>query len=285
MLPKSEHPATSRGTIVHSVFEVLLGKNRKELFDKILKNGSVYCDEALKRMIVKQAKKLSISDDENLAVMDEMILVGLNNDFFAEGSLKLEAEAEFNLKNEKFQITGFIDKKVTYTDAIKIHDFKSSKKKFSKKEMEFNMQVLMYSLATWRQTGVIPTVSFVFLRYPKDPMQHAEKVDEDTLRGFETYLEQIGESLADYNEEKARMDYAADDKERTWMCGFGKQGALKKDGSPQWACPHKFPYYYYSIMDEKGKPVKSALKKEDLKITDGQVIKRFYYSGCKRWFR
>jgi len=64
-------------------------------------------------------------------------------------------------------------------------------------------------------------------------------------------------------------------------CGFAKRkGQLKKNGDPMWHCEYKFPYDYYALTDKNGKTLKTAFKKKDLTLKEGQKITKKHYEGC-----
>ena len=94
-----------------------------------------------------------------------------------------EVEEHFEIEGENFVINGFIDKKAFYKNKIDIWDYKSSKARFNKEEIESNYQALMYSLATFKQDGIIPEVKFLFLRFP-DRAEQAALVDRIVEEGL-----------------------------------------------------------------------------------------------------
>ena len=79
-----------------------------------------------------------------------MIYVGLSFDFFGKGGNPDKPEIKFVLENEdpKYKVMGFIDKVIKYKDKVKIVDYKSSKRKFSKGDLKANMQAMVYTLAS-----------------------------------------------------------------------------------------------------------------------------------------
>lgn len=282
-LPKTSNAGASRGTVAHLVFETFVKERHKKHYDAVLEGG-IAGSPAVARMVKKHAAKLGVDDPENMKMINDMVVLGLKQDFFCEGAQKVEAEAEFLLQDPHYLINGFIDKQAVYDDKIQIWDYKTSKSKFTPEEMDGNMQVLMYSLACYKTLGVIPNVSFLFLRFPKEPTQHAGKVNVSQLKGFESYLKYIGKYLSTFTEEHAKTDYAANDKKRMWMCGFNKfPGQLKKNGEVMWGCGYKFPFEYYAIIDAAGKLVKTAYTEEELKPKEGEKVEKKFYAGCPRF--
>jgi RecB family exonuclease len=283
-LPKSKNAGASRGTVAHLIFELLLNPRHKKHYDKMVESGTIKASAPIYHLVKRHANKLDVGDPENLQMIDEMICVALRKDFHCDGAIKLEAETEFKIAADTYIINGFIDKLATYEDYVHVWDYKTSKAKFTANELDGNMQVLMYSLAYYKQFGKIPRVSFLFLRFPDSPEQHAPAVKQSELNGFEAYLKYIGKYISEFTEEAAKTDYAADDKKRMWLCGFNKYpGQLKKDGNVMWGCDYKFPFDYYALIDADGKVKKTAYKKEDLTAKEGEKIEKRQYAGCPRF--
>lgn len=282
-LPKKSNDGASRGTIVHLVYEMFLNPRHAKYFDEILKAKDARVVKSIWRMVLKHAKILKVNDKENLNLINKMILVGMELDFYCNGSVKLEAESEFNIVTDIYHINGFIDKKAVYPDgSIKIWDYKTSKKKFSEAEMDDNMQAMMYSLAQYRLAGVVPEIAFLFLR-EKEPIQKAYTYDADELEGFEYYLGELTEYIRKFDTTKAMSDYAANDPERSWLCGYTRRrGELKKDGNPKWDCQNKWSLDYYVLLDESGKILKSS-DTDNLVAKDKQRVEKRHYAGCPRW--
>lgn len=286
-IPSSSNDGANRGTVVHLIFELCAKKKHKHLVSESLKlyKKNKKLPTCLERLILKKAKKLSVDDEDNLEMIREMIYVGFNYDFLCKGSKHLESEIEFDINNGKYHIGGFIDKRAIYPDnSIVIWDYKSSKEKFSQEELDGNLQNLMYCLASYKQTGEIPSQNFLFLRFPDSPEQKAPKPTVKDLKGFEYYLENMSFYLKDYNYEKATSNFAYDKKDKMWLCGFAKTpNQLKKDGSPMWYCAAKFPFNYWVLCDEDGNILSSKMTKEELpKPKKNEFIIEKQYHGCPR---
>jgi hypothetical protein len=239
--------------------------------------AGVIKNPAIHRLILKNAKKLKVDDEENLDLIYMMIQTGLQSDFFCNGSLLVEAESEFKLEEEDYIINGFIDKLAKFSDThYKIYDYKSSKGKFSKEEIDFNLQNLMYSLAVFKTKGHIPDVSFIFLKFKKQPIQEAPKPTEEQLEGFKAYLAYIAGYLSKFDEKSSVENLAASSPKKKWMCGSDVEG--------KWICPSRLPSIYYIGTDANDKYIRASLKREDL-LNDPKValIKRTEYKGCPYW--
>ena len=282
-LPQKQNEGALRGTVCHLVFEMIVKKKHKKHFNKILKAGTIEGSPSILRLVMKHLRKmeqdfdLPMTNEENTELVDDMIVVGLNCDFFGKGGRVDKPEHEFLLENKDphYKIRGFIDKPVLYRKGkkIKIVDYKSSKYKFRGEELHSNVQAMVYTLAAQKEwPGYTPTVEFQFLRHPKSPLQQLQ-FNEDQLRGLEYYLAHAFQIVNNFTEETATTNYAADKKKDAWLCKIGK-----------WRCPYIDPYSYYVITDSEGNDLKKSFKKRDLSthLKDGQKIEKRNYEGCPR---
>lgn len=275
-LPDPSNEGALRGTVCHLVFELLINPKHKKHFDLITKKDSIKASAAVNRLVIRNLSKSNIHTEENYTMVDEMILVGLKNDFFGGKGAKIDKpEQEFEITNDspKYMIKGFMDKPIKYDKKklVRIIDYKSSKYKFRGDDLESNLQAMMYSLAArtlW--PGYKPTVEFLFLRFPKQPTQELQFTNEQ-IKGFEGYLEHVSEIIDNFSESSANANFATFSKKNKWMCGIGK-----------WVCPFKNKFEYYALIED-GKVLKSSLK-EDLKASsDKQKIEKRTYAGCPKF--
>ena len=133
-----------------------------------------------------------------------------------------------------------------------------------------------------------PVVEFVFLRFPRKPIQRLEFSD-DALKGFEYYLEKMYKMVLDFSEKDAKTNFAADNprpKDGSWggslNCGFAREeGQLKKDGTLMWYCEYKFPFDYFVLKDKEGK-VKDSSFANNFNPKDDETVEEAHYSGCPR---
>lgn len=299
-LPQKNNAGSSRGTVCHLVFELLTNKRHKKHFDLITKNKSLSSSKAVTRLVKKHSKIFGIDNEEDYQMINDMILVGLGNDFYGtKGAVNLPPEFEFCIENKepKYNIKGFIDKPIDYPKdkKIEIIDYKSSKEKFKGEDLESNIQAMMYSLVArkmWPDKKSI--VKFIFLRFPKEPIQELEFSDE-ALDGFEHYLSFVNKKINNFNEKSACANFAADKEvskddgfKGSLVCGFAKHsGQLKKDGKPMWHCPFKFDFDYYVLIDEKNEIIKSSYEENDLKklLKANLKIEKRFYEGCPKFQR
>jgi hypothetical protein len=277
-VPDTTNDGASRGTIVHLIFELMLKpRHKKKYFTKLKKSPTAILRcKPLSRLLTKHTKRLNIDDKDNLALIYQMLYVGFNHNFYCKGSKDLKEEEHFEIEGENFVINGFIDKKAFYKNKIDIWDYKSSKAKFNKEDIESNYQALMYSLATFKKDGVIPEVKFLFLRFPDSPEQAAPKLTEEELEGFEMFLSELADLLADYDENKALENLAKNGMKYRWLCGSEKPG--------KWICPVRRPFEFFSLIEKSsGRIIKSAHTENELEASAGQEIVKQDYEGCPAW--
>lgn len=276
--PDLSNSGASRGTICHLIFELLLNDRHKKYFNDLCSGkAGVIKNPAIHRLILKNAKKLKVDDEENLNLIYDMIQTGLQSDFFCSGAVAVLPEEEFLIEENDYIINGFIDKLATYKDgSYKIFDYKSSKGKFSKEEIDFNLQNLMYSLAVFKNKKTIPDVSFIFLKFKKQPIQEAPKPTEEQLNGFKEYLSYIAGYISNFNEKSAVENLAAKSPKKKWMCGSDVEG--------KWICPSRKAGIYYIGIDKNEKFIKSSFNRNELLIDKRiELITKIEYKGCPFW--
>ncbi len=305
-LPDKSNHGSLRGTICHAVFELLGDPKHKHHYTKIVKKQNIQASPAIDRMVLAYAKKYEINDFENLDLINEMILEGLNYDFFGDKDgkpTKSISEEKFDISVEEegksYRILGFIDKLYLFKrkKTALIRDFKTSKAIFSGKEYDDNIQDLMYCLAIKHlyPEYIKRKMEFLFLKFDcnNEGLLQMEEIDTDELEGFEYFLTEVQQTINNFNEDTAKSNLAKDmgfpKKEDGFagkiVCGFADYaGKLKKDGTPMWHCPFKFAFDYYHLLDDKGNFLSSAYDKETLqeKLDDGlgSEIKKLRYKGC-----
>lgn len=291
-VPQKQNEGAKKGSICHTVFEMLLSKNRKEYFNKIVKNGSIKAIPSIERLVKRHIKKLKVmSVQDSFIHIDKMILVGLTTDFYVEGGQCLTPEYKFDITNEEpqFRIRGLMDKPSIRGNEVIIDDFKSSKNVFSGEDQESNLQALFYSYAaTVLWPGKPPTVRFIFLQHPKNALMEV-KFTKEALDGFRYYLEASQLKVEGFNEKVSHSNFAADSPEGKdtfsgkSLCGRANSPTqLKKDGTPMWHCPYKFAFDYYVIKKDEA-IIESALTMEELRpLKKGEKIDLINYSGCPR---
>jgi len=272
-VPQTQNDGALRGTICHTIFELLLNPKHKHHFDKVIKVNSITGSPEIVRLVKRLKSKVGL-DESNFQILDQMIMVGLKHDFFGEKDGKIiSPEYEFEIKNDKpkYHIKGFIDKPIKSKNKMVIIDYKSSKAKFRGDDLEANIQAMMYSLASKKLWPKLkPIVRFLFLRFPKQPIQELE-FNEDQIKGFEHYLEHINNYINNFDENSAKANFAIDNDKNKWMCGIGN-----------WRCPYRDPYEYYVKLNEKNKIIETSLdgKFKDVK---GFKVEKRKYNGCPKF--
>jgi len=272
-VPQTQNDGSLRGTICHTIFELLLSPKHKNHYNKILKANSITGSKAVTKLVKKLKSKVKL-DESNFEILDQMIMVGLKHDFFGEKDGKIVSpEYAFEIKNDrpKYHIKGFIDKPIKSKNKMVIIDYKSSKAKFRGDDLEANIQAMMYSLASKKLWPKLkPIIRFLFLRFPKQPIQELE-FTEDQIKGFEHYLEHINDYINKFDESSAKANFAIDNDKSKWMCGIGN-----------WKCPYKDPYDYYVKLNNKNEIVESNFD-GNFKNIEGFTIEKRKYEGCPRF--
>jgi len=271
-IPQRSNDGSDRGTICHTIFELLLNKRHLKNYKRIIKKNAIDGDEGINRLVKKLSAKVKL-DESNYKLLNDMILVGLKNDFFGEGGEIVKPEYDFDITNEepKYHIKGFIDKPIKIKKEMHIIDYKSSKYKFRGDDLEANIQAMMYSLASKKLWPKLkPIVKFLFLRFPKQPIQELIFTDEQ-IKGFEHYLEHINDYINKFDEESARANFAVDSQKNKWMCQVGG-----------WKCPYKDPYKYYVKVNDKGEVVETSLE-NNFKDIKGFKVETRDYEGCPKF--
>lgn len=299
-LPDKSNEGASRGSICHLIFEMLIGKKRKKYFNKLIKTNKLSSVPSIERLVRKWIKKYKLNESEDYDLIEKMILVGLNTDFYGEdeGLSKIfDPEFEFKIENKEpeYNISGFIDKIIAYPKDKKliITDYKTSKEKFKGDEKACNVQGLLYSLvakAKWPEYETI-LVRFIFLKFPSEPIIELS-FSKEQIEGFTYYLEYLNKKVNKFNDTLAQANFALDmpDSKEEFkgpkMCGWAKQkNQLKKDGKPMWHCPFKFDFDYYVLIDEKNEIIKSSYEENDLKnsLKENLKIEKRFYEGCPKF--
>ena len=317
-LPDTSNDGASRGTICHLILELLCLPKRKKYYNKIVKNNTLFCIPSVKRLVHIWARRLEVSDPDNIELIDSMTINGLHYDYFGKETGSLEkafSEKDFNISVDKdgikYSIRGFIDKLFLYKKekiAI-IRDFKTSKEVYEGKEVTENLQDLFYSLAV---KHMFPEYSFrqsefLFLKFDLQPdllgesgkgVLRMRSLDDEELEGFEYQLTEWQKYIDNFDKESACSNFAIDKyggnfppKEDGFcgklQCGFAKHpGQLKKDGSVMWHCSFKFEFEYWALKDSYGNIKKTVHIKDKEELyalkEKGDTVKKLTYDGCPR---
>ncbi len=300
-IPDPSNEGASIGTVVHEVCEILFNKQKySSLVTKIITTKSF--PSSIVRIVSIKLKKNKFFSKEAVTKCLSCLLVALENDFWFDGADKVyKAEKEFLLDSERFLLYGLIDKYALFKDSdgvwrADIRDMKSSKNKFTEAELDFNIQAISYILAVKKMHPEIDVlrscVKFIMLQFPDNPLQIVRLKNESQLRGFELYLEATQKKVDDFTVESrlsnlaARQDFPKDGEgfKGRLLCGFAKtKGQLKKDGTKMFACPYRFDFDYYVLIDTNGKIVESSYT--PIVEKNGYKCEKRYHAGCEAFIK
>ena len=314
-LPDRSNEGASRGTICHLIFELLGDPKHLNLYEETILRDSVFLCEPIKRLIHYHARKLSVNDADNLQLIDKMIMAGLHFDFFGGHKGKPSrsvSEESFDISvkedNKYYRVRGFIDKLFLYkgnTEAI-IRDFKSSKSVFKGNELSDNLQDLIYTLAVKK---LYPNVEksitqFLFLKFDLQGKGNVvmPTISDTELEGLEIFLSHIQSDIEQFDESRAKSNFAAfksypSDGTFGGLLMCGKDGFKQSRGQdlldsqgqpiPAYICPFRKPLEYYVFFGEDEKIIKSCFV-EDFEYTVRSLPpetrnEKRYYEGCPAW--
>ena len=283
-VPDVSNDGARRGSVTHAVLECLQRshKPRREQYVKMMQDSKdAMIVPAIKRMVEVQSRHYElVLDEENLDMISTFILVGLKFDFYLDEFELQDPELAFDhTEDAKYRMIGFIDKHGVVGDCARIVDYKTSKMKFSEKELGFSIQALMYMLYLKKLYPNLKKIDcdFLFLKFTQKPLQRISlegKELEDSLLGVEEYLIYMNQVLTDFNLEKAMANFAKDEEDKKWLCGRNPK---------KWKCPFRNKVKYYVVEDADGKILSSDRDKSKLEAKEGQEIKTKLYTGCPKF--
>lgn len=290
-LPEKGNDGSNRGTVCHEVLELLIKPRHKDVYDAAISAGNCREVPALWRLITWKARHYGVGDPANLKLIDGFMMVGLSVGFFGPKGAAVHAEREFSLQvnedGKRYNVRGVIDKvfewiekAVSYVEGM---DFKSSKVKFDGDKLEHNTQSYIYQIAMRRlfPKAILRRFHFLFLKFPKAPIQEQPIFTEDQISGFEYQLTAWQSAMESFTAANASDNLAAYDDDRKWLCG--REGT-KKDGSVCWICPSRKPLDYWVMLDAQGDFVRSAFTEGELIPKEGYVVVPRHYDGCPVYF-
>jgi hypothetical protein len=324
-LPEDSNDGASRGWICHLIFECLGNPRHKHHYDFIIGHRDIFASKAVKELVFKHARLLNVADDDNIELIKEMTLNGLLYDFFGKNSGGGEKPAEaisekdfeicVNKNGKKYNIKGFIDKLFLYKKKsfALIRDFKSSKQVFKGKDLDDNMQDLMYSLAV---KHLYPEYlkrqsEFLFLKFDlsndllgkvgKGVIQMPD-ISNEELEGFELFLTEMQDFLENFDYDDGIANFAASqgypsDGTFGGPLKCGKDGFKIRQGKPivdsngnkikAYICPFRKPFQYYAVKDKDNKIKKTYFIKNGDKVkvdeSKGEKVEILEYAGCPYW--
>ena len=197
------NPSSREGIKEGSSIDRLIRKLSKELELNLDSYEPIISKNLVKGKLDLIGDYVDLSTDKisNLGMIYHLVDEGLKHDMYGDTYYKptqSHDEIAFDIEKEGYNIRGFIDKLFIYKKdgKVLIRDFKTSKKSFAGKDLEDNMQALIYALAV---KDMYPDsikddicVEFVFLRLmgrKGDVLRYM--VGENELLGFEEFLKQV----------------------------------------------------------------------------------------------
>lgn len=289
-IPDKGNDGANRGSVCHYILELLIQSKWRKLALKVIKKKSCKDFPALWRLVRIYAKQLKVDDEPNLEMINSFICVGIETALneLPEGKVEIIVEKPFDFEyiNEeeeiKYRVRGFIDLCFLYEadgeKFVKLCDYKGSKGKFKKEKIENNVQSLIYQCVVSKlyPDRTLDSFKFIFLKFPKSPIQEAQVVSPGVLHGFELYLTGVQSQLEQFDISNSNDNIAYLDVSKKALCGTGAEG-MKADGSgPIWICPARKPMEYW-VEEKDGKIVNSYFEPGE-----GRVKK--WYSGCSFFF-
>ncbi len=314
-LPRSGNDGSKRGTICHALLECLVKMNHRHYVDKIIKKNNAFAFPAIARYLEALAireklplDQIVVNKDKNGLMthreeINNMILVGLNHDFLGQPGDEILTEIKHTVEvikgDKKFAILGIIDKVFVRRDkegkiiAVEIIDYKTSSKKFDEDDVESNLQGLVYQFFAKDMFPGVKNVKFgfLFLRFPKSPLQEVPALPDADVDGFEHYLTYITKYMSTFTEGQAKKNFAKYNNASKFLCGlYGNKKYLDKakkvkveHNEPQFICALRDPYDYYAIIDAEGNNIRSAMSEQELKAQPGEKVMKRRYLGCPAW--
>ena len=294
-LPDAGNDGSRRGSTCHDVLELLQKPRHFKRFRDAITHDNCREVPALWRLIRRFAKKYGVDDPTNLALIDEFIMVGLKHGFRGpKGTKKLEVEREFTIEvnrgGRRYNVRGFIDRVSHVSDEkglwLECADYKSSVGKMEAPDDTIQSQVYQLALRHLYPEIKRRTFHYLFLRFPKVPVQEVTPMSDDQLDGLEWYLTTIQETMEKFtlaNQGDNLMAFNGDQGNIRKHCG--REG-VKKDGSPAHICSARMPMDYWVIVDGDGELVEGAFTEQALapKLKKGQKTDKRRYNGCAAYF-
>lgn len=319
-LPDEGNPGSKKGSLIHALFECLIKNKDRHYwkYERILKSRDCYSIPCISRFIEWQAKKLDLALDDYFVNksgsamithrdhINEMIITGLNVDFYGKKTDVITVEKEHKLdvnrpeEGIRYIVRGFIDKIFGRPNdsgeivEAEIVDYKTSKSKFDKRKVDFNMQGAIYQLFCLDLFPHIKKLfmSFCFLQFPKSPWQSVPPLPENLIKGVEVYLTAVFQKINNFTERDATCNYAKNNGSQNLCGSIGfkelydrKTKAKIKTHEKKWICPFKEPYEYYSLV-RGGEVIKSSKSHEELVSNqkEGDKIESKQYCGCPAYY-
>lgn len=318
-LPDIPNDGSRRGSIIHDLYECLIKHSERHRwkYDAILKSGDAFSIPCIKRFIEVKARKINLDLDKwivnksktavilNRDFLNTMILVGLKTDFYGKETDEMKAEELYTIDVDRpeegirYVVRGLIDKMFIRRDEngkiieVEIVDYKSSKYKFNDDKLKFNMQGVIYQLFMRDKYPEVEKLfmNFLFLQFERNPWQSVSALPASLIKGVEVYLTEIFNRVNNFTEADAKSSMGRFNGNEH-LCGkSGYKSIIDKElgkkietDEPNWECPYKRPFFYYAIVDKKGKHLRSVLSPTEAVLESGQSLQKKRYDGCPSFY-
>ena len=271
LLPDRPHWKTSVGSALHNVIEFCLKPKRRKLLDPILANGfSFVANPSINRycLMWRDHYRIDKWDHKNVEEMIALVFVTLKP-YLIEG--RFISEQRFEEKIGSATVSGFLDV-MTLGDDARMFDMKTKGKKFTKDEIDDNIQAQMYAWYYHRKHGKLVPMHFIMTRFPptkKDTGRHIQTVmppTESQLKGLEIYLEHVYGVMNQFTLKDAYSHFHSDE-------GF----CLR-------VCQMRLPFDYISVKKKiTNKLVGNYLTGQVPKLKDDEYFEKARHSGCPKF--
>lgn len=254
--------------------------------EKMIQFKDPWIDEPTKRLAQNIANKNRVGDEENFEMIRQFILAAIQEDFYCDGSDFVEIEKHFSIEGDGFILNGFIDKSAIFSDKVKIIDYKTSKKKFTKEELAFNLQNYFYTYAAQQLwPGKKVSFDFQFLKFPPKTVVRAPEIGKEEMEGFLVWLKEMAHYIDTMTFDEAKKNTPKDKgPSKSWACGKKTLFQTKEDGTPHWYCDFREPFIYFALF-RNNKTVKTSRDKSELEkeLIEGDRIVQCSHPGCFAW--
>lgn len=235
--------------------------------------------------------------------INKMLIVGLENDFLGKPGDEIKTEIKHTVEvrsgDKSFAILGIIDKVFIRRNKkgdiveVEIVDYKTSSKKFDESDLDSNLQGLAYQFFAKKMFPGVKNIKFkfLFLRFPRNPVQEVPYMDDGLVDGFEHYLSYLSKYMSSFTEDHAKKNFAKYG-DAKFLCGlYGKKKYMvnkktkekKEHDEPQFVCAIRSPFEYYAVIDGEGNNIRSAMSEAELKAAVGDIVVKRQYLGCPAW--
>ena len=132
------------GTICHLILELLCLPKRKEYYDQVVSNQDIFCIPSIKKLVYIWANRLDVADPDNIELINEMTVNGLQYDYFGQANGKashaFSEKKKFDIvvdeDDKRYHINGFIDKLFLYKEKrLPLYETLKQVKKYLKVKM------------------------------------------------------------------------------------------------------------------------------------------------------